>query len=531
MAKKKGAPAKPQQTASKKNVAEKPKKKFSFPGATYLPYLLGFLLLWIFCSFIYGDVFVRAEQDSFFSFDQDSMAYVLSQPWGYIYWGARFLLLSYKSAWAGGLLLSLIFTATAWLIDYCFKTPWRLRGLAFHLPIFVLAFFVYRGLNIFHKNEPGIIFLVPVALLFLSAFMALLVRIFSKKKEQAVHVEQKPRRLFSEGISALLISSAVLYGCTLHFRENEILTTRLQNMATEARWEEMIDEALSASRPTRAIAAYYAMALVQTNQLLEKIFDMPFDYPKANLDKVEGNSEYALLLPDANFHAGLTYPAFHSAQELTVMNGPRLHKLKRMAISAILNKETALAEKLLHVIEQTPLEGDFIEKYRPMLYDSTLIAADPELARVKALAPMEKKFEQNYRMPTFLGYNLGLRTGSDPTLVTSIAACLYTKDLDNMLLRARILKTKQYLPVCVQQAVVIASLKRKGLMEEFPEISPYVQETVKNFIMEAKPYAKDKPLLRKMMKEKWLGTYMYYYYCENNETNQQQQTTTNAAVN
>ena len=100
-----------------------------------------------------------------------------------------------------------------------------------------------------------------------------------------------------------------------------------------------------------------------------------------------------------------------------------------------------------------------------------------------------------------------------------------------MLLRARILKTKQYLPVCVQQAVVIASLKRKGLMEEFPEISPYVQETVKNFIMEAKPYAKDKPLLRKMMKEKWLGTYMYYYYCENNETNQQQQTTTNAAVN
>lgn len=531
MVKKKGTPAKAQQATSIKNVAEKPKKSFSFPGITYLPYLLGFLLLWIFCTFIYGDVFVRAEQDSFFSFDRNSMAYVLSQPWGHIYWAMRFLLLSYKSACVGGLLLALIFTATAWLVDYCFKTPWRLRGLSFLLPIFVLSYFVYRGLNIYHKNEPGIIFLFPVILFFASALMAGVVKIFSKKAGHSEQAEKKPRRIFSVGISVLLISSAALYGCTLHFNENEIITTRMQNMATEGKWEEMIEEALSAKRPTRAIAAYYAMALVQTNQLLEKIFDIPFDYPENNLDKIEGNSEYALLLPDANFHAGLIYPAFHAAQELTVMNGPRLHRLKRMAICATLNKEKALAEKLFHVIEQTPFEDKFIEKYRPMLYDSTLIAADPELACVLKLAPMEKRFEQNYRTPAFLGYNLGLRSGADPTLITSIAACLYTKDLDNMLVRARILKKKQYLPACIQQAVVIASLKREGLMNEFPEISPYVQETVKSFIMDAKPYAKDKPLLREKMKEKWLGTYMYYYYCENNETNQQQQTTTNAAVN
>ena len=144
---------------------------------------------------------------------------------------------------------------------------------------------------------------------------------------------------------------------------------------------------------------------------------------------------------------------------------------------------------------------------------------------------MENKFEQNYRTPAFLGYNMGLRSGSDPTLITSVAACLYTKDLDNMLMRTSILRNKQHLPPGVQQAIVIASLKREGLLQQYPEISPYVQETVKSFIMEAKPYAKDKPLLREKMKEKWLGTYMYYYYCENNETNQQKQTTTEAAVN
>ena len=531
MAQKKNAPAKTSQAAKAQPQVKKTKKSLTFPGAANLPYILGFILLWIFCAAIYGDVFVRAEQDSFFTFDPLPMQYVVSQPLGYAFWAARFLLLAYKSAWLGGLLLALIFTATALLADSAFSTPWRMRGISFLLPIAVLVFFVYRGTNIYHKNEPGIIFLLPIAVLAATALIAgiaYLVRLQAKKDKGQ---EEKPRTLFSPGIVTLVASSILLYGCSLHFNENEILTARLHNLADEGKWEEIIEEALSARRPTRAVAAYYAIALVQTNQLLEKIFDLPFDYPEARLDKIEGNSEYSLFLPDANFHAGLTLPAFHAGQELVVMNGPRLHKLKRMAISAILNKEPELAKKLLHVIEQTPFEDNFVEKYRPMITDSTLIAADPELARVLKLAPMENKFEQNYRTPAFLGYNMGLRSGSDPTLITSIAACLYTKDLDNMLMRTSILRNKQHLPPCVQQAIVIASLKREGLLQQYPEISPYVQETVKSFIMEAKPYAKDKPLLREKMKEKWLGTYMYYYYCENNETNQQKQTTTEAAVN
>ena len=531
MAQKKNVPAKPSQTAKTQPQVKKEKKSLSFPGAAHLPYLLGFILLWIFCSAIYGDVFVRAEQDSFFTFDPLPMDYVVSQPLGHAYWAARFLLLSYKSAWLGGLLLALILTATARLADSAFGTPWRMRGISFLLPIAVLAYFVYRGTNIYHKNEPGIIFLLPVVVLAVTAILAGIACLIRSKRQKSHEPEEKPRRLFSPGIITLTAASAILYGCTLHFNENEILTARLHNLADEGKWEEITEEALSACRPTRTVAAYYTMALVQTNQLLEKIFDLPFDYPEARLDKIEGNSEYSLFLPDANFYAGLTLPAYHAAQELVVMNGPRLHKLKRMAISAIMNKEPELAKKLLHVIEQTPFEDSFVEKYRPMISDSTLIAADPILGRVLKLAPMENKFEQNYRTPAFLGYNMGLRSGSDPTLVTSVAACLYTKDLDNMLMRTSILRTKQHLPPCVQQAIVIASLKRDGLMQQYPEISPYVQETVKSFIMEAKPYAKDKPLLREKMKEKWLGTYMYYYYCENNETNQQKQSTTDAAVN
>ena len=52
MAQKKNVPAKPSQTAKAQPQVKKEKKSLSFPGAAHLPYLLGFILLWIFCSAI-----------------------------------------------------------------------------------------------------------------------------------------------------------------------------------------------------------------------------------------------------------------------------------------------------------------------------------------------------------------------------------------------------------------------------------------------------------------------------------------------
>ena len=68
----------------------------------------------------------------------------------------------------------------------------------------------------------------------------------------------------------------------------------------------------------------------------------------------------------------------------------------------------------------------------------------------------------------------------------------------------------------VMQALAIMSLKDPNIEKMF-NIPPYVHNEVKAFLMEAKPYIKDRYELRKNLKENWLGSYMYYYYCENNE--------------
>ena len=59
------------------------------------PYMVTFLAMWVFCFFIYGEVFVRTAEANFVTTDTTQMKFLTDLSWGYAFWGARFLLLSY----------------------------------------------------------------------------------------------------------------------------------------------------------------------------------------------------------------------------------------------------------------------------------------------------------------------------------------------------------------------------------------------------------------------------------------------------
>ena len=76
------------------------------------------------------------------------------------------------------------------------------------------------------------------------------------------------------------------------------------------------------------------------------------------------------------------------------------------------------------------------------------------------------------------------------------------------------------LPACVLQALAIMSLKQPALLQEFPQVAQYAQSQVRAFLLDAKPYVKDRLALRHELKKDWLGAYVYYYYTENNDPDQ-----------
>lgn len=503
-----------QPTAAK---TSKPKATMKPRTARWLTYAVGFVALLAFVTWGYGDVFVRAEQNSYITTSTESMYYLLSQPMGHLYWLSRWALLLFKWSWLGGLALAAVYTLSARLTDYALQLPRKWEGIGFLVPVAELVWIMVRGTNVYYQTEPSQFIVVAIGVLLITALLALISKLVTlKRTPKAVPASVRPYG----GLIAWVVIVGTLIGGRIA-NENVLLTARLKNLEMKQDWETMIDDVKQAKRPTRAVAAYYAIALEETDQILQGTYDIPYDFPKMHLDSINGTDEYGIFTADCSFHAGFLNTAYRCALEHTVMNGPRVDCYKLLTKCALLMEEKELCKKYLALVAQMPFEGDFVEKYTAMLNNPKLIDEDAELKHVLTLGIKEDGFEQNYRPPFFLGYNMGLNQGSDNLLITSAAACLYSKDLQAFLVRAQIMAQKgmPFTPA-MQQAIAILSLKMPGLLQQFPQVSQFVMSEISAFINEARPYAKDRLKLRSEMKKNWLGTYVYYYYCENNDPDQ-----------
>ena len=538
-------------------VAPKSKNKTIFLHSTIgkmLPYLITFLCLWTFSSFTYGDVFTRTVQESFIASDAELMKHLTDQEHGQIYIIGRYLLLMFHNKWLGGFLFSILLTAAAFLLDYTFRTPKWLRGVSALLPFGFLYYVAQQGIALFYKNEPSLFVLQATGILLVTAILALISKMILNKffPRQAIIAPYGWRR-WSWGTLVALLSFGTVQYYAVTVRQNTILTAKMQNGVLNNDMTTLIEAGQAADQPTRSVAAYYAIGLLQTNQLLEHLYDISFHFPKEKLTSNEGIGEYGIFNADCNFYAGLINSSYRSAMDQIVMNGPRLYYLKRIALCSILNQEKELANKYLNMISKVPFESEFVETYSPMVDHPEYIRQHVSFAKVQALHPMEQRFEQNYRTPTFLGYNVGMMQGNNESLAPSMAACMYSKDLPNLALRAvqykRIFGT---LPLSVQEALSIHARKHPDLYQYFPELNdanlrlPNPANTnVNNFYLSIQEHFQKKyggaqdwrermgkelkggisEDLRELIAHDWKGHYVYYYYCENiNKPQEEKQT-------
>lgn len=503
-------------------------------------YVVTFLLFFVFTYFVYGDVFRRAAEENFISTNETQMRFLTLQSWGWLYCIGRWMLLVFKSKLLGAILYSLVLTGVTVLADYICRLPRSLRGLGSIIPTAILFWVLYRGTNLYYKFEPSLFILYAVIALLVLAVIALVLRLTAYRKAAT-----KAGSRFPFGLLAPVVFFTALTVTARQWNENEILTARVQLLAQQADWDGIIDEALSASRPSRAVVAYYAVALEQTGQLLERQYDIAFDFPKMRLQEKDHGEEYGTFVADCNLYAGLINAAYRQQMNFVTMNGPNVYSLKRMTQCAVLNGEKELALKYLDILSHVPFEQTFVDEYTAMVNDSTLVENNDEFQRILALAPQANNYENNYRSPAFLGYNAGLITGTKESLVTAIAAGLYSKDLLSCVphIRIYVQNNNGNVPVAVQQAMLLAANKFPELKQEFAPYIKLQQPTFNNFILAAQPLIQERlnlskgkseqeqerikheynAKLRDALGDDWTGTYFYYYYCENNDQNQVKQ--------
>lgn len=484
----------------------------------YLPHLLFFLSAWFLLSIYYGDVMYIAQQNSFFSTKASLMDFVTShRPYGYLWWlGRAFLQLFYYPI-LGGAVTSLMLALISGLIMYVFRIRQKFALLQF-LPAFLwIGYLFFQGYELYYQAETGMILGIPLCVLIILILQSGFIRTFSKRRIYStfaiVSTSQKQR--FLDCLVILFVPLLLILGSE-QLRPYVRPTAHMQRSMQAENWEEMKRTAKECKISARPIAAYYAIALMQTGEITQSLFDIEYNYMDLYLYDRNGGKDFgtAYYESDGNFYAGLINTAYRNALEQLTMDGPSALNLKRLAEASLLNGEHKLCEKYLKILESMPFESEFVERTKALNKNTELVAQNTRLNKILQLRPVEDSFETLYREPLFLGYNIALLQGrSIEALHASLAACLYSKLIPNFLIRTEPL-VNSTLPQNVQDALIMESDKNPNISKIF-QFDEFSLQKYEVFLNMSASYKGRREIGAKELKKQFLGFYPYYYYYGN----------------
>ena len=532
------------------------KKKNTAAQKLTTPYLKGrrgeesvlfFLLSWLWAGWWMSDVLRIAYERSFFVADATLMHWLWQQSFGSLWILGRALLTLYRWPLLGGLLVAVMLTAGSWLIGYCLRLPDRWRWTQYIPASAWMIWTAWSGLDLFYMHEPGRILGIPFLLLVVCAIDAFIIWTFKRKKKETPsplplkgesgHSHEKSssllhyilplKREWVGGLLFLLLLFAI--PCLLLNHRHPYLRplTKMQVQLLHQDYEGMVATGHAhASLSYRPLAAYYAIGLVRTGHLMDQLFDIRLEYDSLKVHDYDGKPDTGTnyYVVDCDYHSGLVRPAMHRAMEELTMDGPSLFTLKHLTRMALIENDWPLARKYMHILRKVPFEGDFLEKYEPMLDHPDLVLADPEFVGVLLTAPVQNAFESQFEKPCFLGYYAVVGAGKTiETLNYSLMANLYSKRMNEFLLRCQVLVGTTP-SGAVAEGLVTQSGKNPAILQAFPQLQMDAQRFA-SFLQVATPYMKERERGGEELFEQYRGYYPYYYFFGNLRATRKRDTT------
>lgn len=500
--------------ASKPAAAPRERKRMLLP---VLPLFM--VAVWAWGTLYYGSVLHVCREYSFWATDTRLMQFVLCQNFGPLRYVGRMLLQLYQYPWLGSVALALMLGLITWLTGYCLRLGPRWRPLQYLPALACLGAMTHQGLDLFFETETGYIMGIPFVVLLVLAIWGMMIRSFSRKPTPAllgIPRDETPRQnLTGLAVVALSLLAIVGYGQW----QRPYVRVICQEMALQYQqdWDGIEHVARDhAAQSNRPMAAYYAMALVHTGQIAERMYDIRLDYDSIYLHGAGGelNNGNALYVPEGNYHAGFVEPCMHACMEQMVMTGPTPRLLKLLVKCALMRGEWPLCRKYLRLLHDVPFEGAFISKYEPMVGNTALVNADPEMACLRLTEPLHDCFENQFQQPFFMGYNLNLmETRSIEGLYHSLCVCLYTKLMPPFLARTQSLMGSTP-PEIIADGLLLAETKHPGASQGYGNLDMRATR-LQGFLQATQPYMKDRPGYARQLFDRYKGYYPYYYFFGN----------------
>ena len=528
-------------------------RRHRLPSPETLSLLLVFVLTWWWAAVWYGDVFAIAREHSFWAPNSLLMYFEQGKPGWPIWLAGRALLTLYHWTWLGGLVVAALVTLTCWALRQVTWTrltrkaipalrerhsqPWwriLLREIFVHLPAAAwMVWVAYEGFDAYFEKENGQL----LGSLLAMAVVLGVVGILGRLSQKDVHADHDS---IDKWHYAVCLSPVVMVGITMiittTWRPYVRVVTQMERQMMAQDWEGVKETARAHTDLSyRLIAAYYAVALVQTNQQCTNLFDIRLDYDEPYLHGYNGgeNNGCNYYIETCDYHSGLIETSIHHAMEQMTMSHPSLRTLKLLTKCALMRSEWAVARKYLRILKEVPFEGDFIARYSPMVGRKDLVDADPEMRQIRLTEPIHDAMESGYTKPVFLGYYADLMEGrSKNALWNSLAVNIYSKRMDAFMERLAPLAGTT-LPQNVSDAVVCLSAKHPELMNQFQGMK-FSRDRFAGFLREVKPYISDRERYSYELFDRYRGYYGYYYFFGNLRATKQStetQTSSNSGVN
>lgn len=494
------------------------------------------VLLW--SAWYYGSVFHLSREYSFWVADTRQLDFILSCSFGSLRYVGRALLMTYKYPWLGGLLLALMLTFGTWLVGYCWRLKAKWRFIQYLPALAYMGTITFYGLDIFFEAETGYILGVPFLALLVLAICGIMIRSFSRKKVHAlfaVPADETQRDNLLQ-LAVCIVGFAAIIGFNEWKRPYVRVITQLASMQQEQDWEGIQKVARAhAYQSNRPMACMYAIALVHTDQVGYRMYDIRLDYDSLYIHGMDGthNNASNMYIPEGDYHGGFAESCMHACMEQMVMEGPKLRLMKLYIKSALMRGEWELCRKYLRILSDVPFEGDFCKKYGAMVGNDSLVNADPEIAKIRLTEPLHDSFESMYQAPLFMGYNLSLVEGrSVNALYNSLCVCLYTKLMPAFLARLEPIMGSTP-PDIIADGILLSSTKSPGLETKFTGLNLRIPR-IQSFMQQVQPYMSDRPGHAYELFGKYKGYYPYYYFFGNLKATKKGYTgysTSNSGVN
>ena len=510
-----GRTQKPLRSATQQNAQ---KKYHSLPIIPVLPIL--FVLTYLWAAWYFGDVLRMARERSFWVPSTEEMEFLLQQNFGWGWSLGRLLIMPMRYPWAGALIPAVLITLGTWLTGYVLRLKGNLRFLEYIPAGLYFSWMTYEGINWFHENEKGMIFAVPFFVVLLLAVCAIAVAFITRGSAVPALVRKPKDETSMQNWLQVGMLVLIFGGCALfdHFqRPYTRVMAREDVCMLNQDWQGIMKVARdNATLSYRPIAAKYAIALVETNQICERLYDIRLDYDSLYLHSQNGKHcmELNMYQEDCDYYAGFMETCIHHAIERNTMIGPNIRSLELLTKCAIMRKEWENAYRYLRILRDVPFEGSFVDKYTKYVGDTAVIKNDPEMALIMELEPIHDSFENNYQQPTFLGYNLALMEGrSKNALMNSLAVCMYTKLMPAFMMRTAPLQGSTP-PENIADALCLMTAKDASIPSRFAGLE-YRMSQLQSSLTAMKPYLSDRPGNARMLFDTYKGYYPYYYFFGN----------------